>query len=59
MAQTAIHEGLHLLFAGASDERLGVAFSGRPITGNEDQRRDEGSRRISAAIQQHCQNEGQ
>jgi RHS repeat-associated protein len=53
-AQTLIHEGLHLLFQGASDALLGEIISGRAIKGDEETRRRRGSEIISAAITQNC-----
>src|SRR5205823_13828948 len=47
MARTIIHEGLHLLFEGASDVLYGELISGKPITGTTDERRKAGSQIIS------------
>jgi RHS repeat-associated protein len=54
MGQTSIHEGMHLLFNGATDARLGEAISGKKITGNEDERRDKGSKTISDFVRDKC-----
>ncbi len=53
-AQTLIHEGLHALFAGASDALLGEAISGKDIQGSADERRKKGSEIITKAVEKAC-----
>ena len=52
--RTIIHEGLHLLFAGASDALFGELISGKPITGTDAERRSKGSGIINKALEEHC-----
>lgn len=53
--QALIHEGLHLLFQGFSDERLGEIISGKKADGKtERERRLWGSDKIKAAVAAHC-----
>jgi YD repeat-containing protein len=55
MAQTLIHEALHLSGKGLSDAFLGEVISGKPIKGKtEDERRKKGSDIISDAVAENC-----
>jgi hypothetical protein len=54
MAQTVIHESLHLAARGFSDALLGEVISGKPITGTDSERRIKGSTIISEAIAKNC-----
>ncbi len=49
-----IHEGLHTLFAGASDALLGEVMSGKDIKGTDDARRKKGSEIINKKIEEYC-----
>ena len=52
--QSLIHEGLHLLIGGFTDELLGEVISGKRAKGSEAARRKWGSKIINAAVQSDC-----
>jgi hypothetical protein len=54
LAQTLIHEGLHLMAPGFTDALLGEVISGKAINCNEVERRKKGSKIISDAVKEHC-----
>lgn len=55
MAQTLIHEAVHLIGSGFTDEVLGAAIKGGPLIGKTpEDRQEEGSPLINSYIEANC-----
>jgi hypothetical protein len=54
LTQTVIHEGLHLMAKGFTDELLGSVLNGKALTGTDKERQKKGSELISKHVKEHC-----